>query len=122
MKHQHSNRILSRTNFQRSSLLKNLTSSLLKHGSITTTEAKGKELRRFFEPLVTLARLELTLHRRRQLLQQLGKPTDLPALLVVATNNKTRPGGYLRLTKLPLMRSDAASMVKVDILGSSTAK
>src|SRR3990167_4142444 len=111
MKHLHSNRILGRTSSNRTALLKGLVSSLLRHGSITTTEAKGKELRRCFEPLVTQAKQELTLHRRRVLLQELLHAQDLPALLAVAKGNATRPGGYLRLTKLPSLRHDAAPMV-----------
>lgn len=122
MKHQHSNRILGRTSSNRTALLKNLASSLLRHGSITTTQAKGKELRRTFEPLVTLAKQELTLHRRRQLLRELLHADDLDLLLKIAQSNSNRPGGYLRLTKLPTMRQDAAPMVRVDIVNPDTAK
>ena len=98
-----------------------MTSSLLTHGSIVTTEAKAKELRGFFEPLVTKAKKEITLARRRELLAELMHKTDLPALLEVAQRNATRPGGYLRLTKLPTKRMDDATMVRIDILGDKVA-
>ena len=122
MKHKHKNRILGRTNNHRKALLRSLASSLLKHGSITTTQAKGKELRRYFEPLVTAAKRELTLHARRQLLSELLHDEDLATLLDVAKDNQSRPGGYLRLTRLPQYRHDAAEMVRVDILRETTAK
>jgi large subunit ribosomal protein L17 len=121
MKHRHGNRILGRTTKHREALLKSLTSDLLRHGSIVTTEAKGKELRRFFEPLVTEAKKELTLHRRRLLLEQLRAQEDLARLQAVAQSNQTRPGGYLRLTKLPVTRNDAAQTVRIDILTSTPA-
>lgn len=116
MKHKHSNRILSRNFAQRKQLLQNLSSSLLKHRTIITTEPKAKELRKFIEPLITEAKQELTLHRRRHLLQQVLHPEDVTALVEVAATHAKRPGGYLRLTKLPQTRTDGAKEVRVDIL------
>lgn len=122
MKHRHRNRILSRTAHHRQALLKNLSSSLIKHGSIVTTEAKGKELRRYFEPLVTLARQELTLPRRRQLQRALLHERDLLGLLDIAQTQTGRPGGYLRLTKLPKGRHDSAAQVRLDIVRANAAE
>lgn len=122
MKHKHHNRILGRTNNHRKALLRSLVSSLLRHGFITTTEAKGKELRQYFEPLITTAKRELTLNTRRQLLKDLLHATDLPALLEVAKDNQSRPGGYLRLTHVPSSRHDSAAMVRVDILRPAPPK
>lgn len=115
MKHKHANKILGRNAAHRKQLLQNLTSQLLQYGSIVTTEAKAKELRRFFEPLVTKAKQELTLHNRRQLLAIIDD-TDLTRLKEVSTKLKTRPGGYVRLSKLPITRNDAAQEVRVDIV------
>jgi large subunit ribosomal protein L17 len=120
MKHLHRNRILSRAAKSRGQLLQNLTSALLTHGSIVTTEAKAKELRRHVEPLVTKAKGELTLHRRRYLLQHLMHAEDLSRLLAVAKTNKNRPGGYIRLTRLPSRRADAASVMRVDFVDQPT--
>lgn len=118
MKHKHGNRILGRRAHHRTALLKNLSSDLLKHRSLITAEAKAKELRRHFERLVTDAKGDLTLHRRRQLLRRLRHRDDLLALREVAVQQAARPGGYLRLTKLPLTRSDAAHMVRVEFVGT----
>ncbi|MEX1997059.1 MAG: 50S ribosomal protein L17 [Candidatus Andersenbacteria bacterium] len=122
MKHKHANRILSRRAHHRHALLSNLTSALLKYNSLITTEAKGKELRRFFEPLVTEAKKELTLARRRRLLAQLLHAEDLPRLQAIAAQVYTRPGGYLRLTKLPRTRTDGAKTVRVDIVTALPTK
>jgi large subunit ribosomal protein L17 len=111
-----SNRILGRSADERLHLMRLLTSSLLEHGAITTTEAKAKELRGHFEPLVTRAKQELTLANRRLLIAKLEHKADLPTLLEVAKRNEKRPGGYLRITKLPVKRSDAAHMAHIEIL------
>lgn len=116
MKHRHKNRILGRTSEERRRLLQNLNSSLLEHRSVITTEARAKELRKYFEPLITEARGELTLHRRRRLLSKLPSKADLPRLLEVAKSQAGRPGGYVRITRLPVIRMDAASLVRVDIV------
>lgn len=121
MKHRYNHRVLGRTATERHRLLQGLSSSLLRHGSVTTTAARAKELRRFFEPLVTHARQELTLHRRRRLLQKLLTKHDLPRLLEIALAQKGRPGGYLRITRLPCIRHDAASMVRIDIVEGYTS-
>lgn len=120
MKHQHGNRILGRVANHRQQLLLNLCRSLLVHGAITTTAAKAKELRKFFEPLVRLAQTEANLHRQRQLLQRLGRPTDVARLIEVANASAARRGGYMRLTRVPSNRQDAAQMMRVEIIDSKS--
>lgn len=119
MRHKKNNRILGRNSNQRLHLMQNLVSSLLEHGSIVTTEAKAKELRKHFEPLITKAREELTLANRRRLISSLMHKTDLKSLVEVAQKQGKRPGGYLRITKLPITRADAAHMARVDIMEES---
>lgn len=116
MRNKKNNRILGRTANQRLHLMRNLTSSLLAHGSIVTTEAKAKELRRHFEPLITKAKGELSLTKRRTIISALSDKAELSLLLDLAKANEKRPGGYLRITKLPITRTDAASMARVDIV------
>lgn len=116
MKHRHSNRILGRVAPDRRQLLANLSAALLTQGSIVTSEARAKEVRKFIEPLITKARQETTLHRRRQLLSVLPTARSVERLLKTAKASSQRPGGYIRLTRLPLMRGDGARQMRVDIL------
>lgn len=116
MKHRHGNRILGRVAGDRKQLLQNLASALLQHGSIETSQAKAKELRRFLEPLITTAKRDTSLHVRRQLLAQLPTKQDVTRLLAVAKANAKRPGGYMRLTRLPLRRHDAATQARIEII------
>lgn len=116
MKHRHGNRILGRVAVDRRALLTNLSAALLTHGSIVTSEAKAKELRKFLEPLITKARQEKTLHQRRQFLATFPTKVTVERLYRVAEAAEKRPGGYLRLTRLPLMRQDGGAQMRVDIL------
>ena len=116
MRNKHNNRILGRNATERGYLLKGLTSALLEHGAITTTEAKAKELRKHVEPLITRAKQELTLANRRLLLGQLQGQDDLESLVKVGKANAKRPGGYVRLTRLPSERHDNAPVTRVEII------
>ena len=49
-------RKLGRTSSQRKAMLRNLTTNLLYHGKIETTETRAKEIRRQAEKLITLAK------------------------------------------------------------------
>lgn len=122
MKHRRQKRSLGRERSHRRQLLQSLTSSLLKHGYVVTTEAKAKELRTFFEPLVTKARGEMDLPTRRRLLASLMHKQDLEALAEVAKQNEKRPGGYLRLTHLPPTREDGAAMMRVEVLTETSTQ
>lgn len=48
-------RKLGRESRQRQAMLRAMTTSLLEHGKIFTTEARAKEVRKFVEPLIALA-------------------------------------------------------------------
>ena len=56
MRHLKAGRKLGRNSSHRKAMFRNMTTSLLEHGQIKTTLPKAKELRRYVEPLITLAR------------------------------------------------------------------
>ena len=64
MKHGLKQRKLNRTSSHRLALLKNLSISLIKHETITTTTEKAKELRPFIEKLVTKAKVDNLSNRK----------------------------------------------------------
>ncbi len=76
MKHRMDGRRLGLPTDQRMALLRNLVTSLLWHGSVTTTKTRAQEAERIAERLITLAK-EDTLHRRRQAQQILLARTGL---------------------------------------------
>jgi large subunit ribosomal protein L17 len=116
MKHKRAKFILGRTANKRRELLQSLTSGLLEHGGIKTTRTKAEAVRRFCEPLITEAKKDLTLHRRRRLLAKLSHKRDLEFLLKAALASKSRAGGYTRVIKLESERTDEAPMVRLELV------
>jgi large subunit ribosomal protein L17 len=64
MRHRKSGVKLNRTTSHRQAMFRNMVTSLLKHDRIRTTDAKAKELRRWADQIVTLAKRG-DLHARR---------------------------------------------------------
>jgi large subunit ribosomal protein L17 len=120
MRHRFIGRKLNRRPDQRRRLIRSLMGALLRHDRITTTEARGKELRRHVERLITTARRG-DLHSRRLALATLPDPPAVDRLFhVVAPRYKTRPGGYTRLTRVGLRQGDGATLVQIELLDRET--
>ncbi len=116
MRHQSKGRQLSRTSEHRRALLRNMATSLITHGGITTTVAKAKELRPYTEKLITLARRG-DLHARRQVSQKIREREALTRLFTeIGPRFASRPGGYIRILKLGHRPGDAAEMARIELL------
>ena len=64
MRHRKSGRKLGRNSSHRKAMFRNMSASLVHHETIKTTLPKAKELRRVFEPLITLAKEDGVANRR----------------------------------------------------------
>ena len=116
MRHCNSGKGLSRTSSHRKAMFKNMMVSLLKHEFIKTTLPKAKELRRFIEPIITLAK-EDTLHRRRLAYARLRDRDMVQKLFAeLGPFYKERPGGYLRILKCNFRKGDNAPMAVVELV------
>ena len=111
MRHQKKTVKLGRTQGHRNALLANLAVSLIEHGQIKTTVAKAKAVRPVIEKLVTKAKTG-TLHSRRMALADLRHNEGAVRKLFteIGPLNAARKGGYTRIVKLGMRRSDAAEM------------
>ena len=96
-------------------MMRNLAASLIEHEVIKTTVEKGKELRRFVEPLITRAKVD-TLHNRRQIISQLNSKSATSKLFsnLGPRFNETK-GGYLRVIKAGFREGDKADMCYVEL-------
>ncbi len=83
----------------RRKLLRTLASSLVLHEKITTTYANARAVRPYVERLITKSKTP-TLHIRRQLLSKLTRNATAKTIEVLGPKYVSRPGGYIRLTKL----------------------
>ena len=116
MRHHDKYRTLGREKGQRTSLVKSLMRSFIIHGGIVTTETRAKELRKYIEPLITKGK-ENTLANRRLLAGKIGDGAAAKKLVeVVSKNHKDRRGGYTRVIKLPLRKSDGAKMALIELV------
>jgi large subunit ribosomal protein L17 len=115
MRHQRKTVKLGRTQGHRNALLANLAVSLIDHGQIKTTVAKAKAVRPFVEKLVTKAKTG-TLHSRRMALADLRHNEGAVRKLFteIGPLNAARKGGYTRIVKLGMRRSDAAEMAIIE--------
>jgi len=97
-------------------MFRNMVTSLFKHTSIKTTEAKAKGLRKIADNMVTLAKRG-DLHARRQALAVI-REKDVVHTLFDEMSEKfaSRQGGYTRITKLGPRKGDVAPMVQIELI------
>lgn len=116
MRHGVAHRKLGRTSAHRIAMLRNMSASLVKHEQIKTTLPKAKELRPYIEKLITLAK-HGGLSNRRLAMARLGDETQLAKLFdELAARYATREGGYIRVVKAGVRRSDATPMAIIEFV------
>ncbi|KAB3535501.1 50S ribosomal protein L17 [Alkaliphilus pronyensis] len=109
-------RKLGRESGHRNLMLRNLVTSLIKHGRIETTESRAKETRKLAEKMITLAKRG-DLHARRQVLSYMTDETVVKNLFdEVAPKYQEKAGGYTRIMKLGPRRGDAAEVVIIELV------
>src|SRR6516225_1189286 len=96
MKHRIVGRRLDRTTEHRTAMFRNMVTSLLRHERITTTTPKAKELKRFADKIITLAK-RATPHARRIANRHVHDVGEMNKLFGASANRyNARPGGYTR--------------------------
>ncbi len=116
MRHRLSGRKLSRTGTHRRAMFRNMTTSLVEHELIKTTLPKAKELRRFAEPLITLAKKDTVANRRLAFSRLQDKAAVGKLFTELASRYENRPGGYIRILKCGFRSGDAAPMAYVELV------
>lgn len=116
MRHLKSGRHLNRDANARKALMRNLCTSLLDHGRITTTEAKAKELRRWVERLVTEAKADDLAARRRVAREISNEEVADKLFRNLMPRLRERPGGYTRIIRMGSRLGDAAPMVVIELV------
>jgi large subunit ribosomal protein L17 len=115
MRHRKLSRRFSRTSSHRMAMMRNLAASLIEHEVVKTTVEKGKELRRFIEPLITRAK-EDTLHNRRQVISELHSKSAASKLFSdLGPRFSETKGGYLRVIKAGFREGDKADICYVEL-------
>jgi large subunit ribosomal protein L17 len=121
MRHGNAHRKLGRTTSHRLAMFRNMAASLIKHEQITTTLPKAREIRPYVEKLVTLAKTG-GLSNRRLAHARLQDDVQLIKLFdTIAVRYADRPGGYIRIVKAGIRRSDATPMAIVEFVDRDVA-
>jgi large subunit ribosomal protein L17 len=122
MRHRKAGLKLSRKTGHLNAMFRNLVTSLFKHDRIRTTDTKAKELRRWADHIVTLAKRG-DLHARRQALAIVQEKEVVHTLFEKAAERYgSTAGGYTRLVKIGPRPGDAADMTLVELIGSEAEK
>lgn len=119
MRHRKSGRHLNRTSSHRQAMFRNMINSLFDHEIIKTTLPKAKELRRFAEPLITLAKMDDVAHRRLAFNNLRDKKVVGKLFSILGPRFKERPGGYLRILKCGFRPGDSAPMAYIELVDRS---
>jgi large subunit ribosomal protein L17 len=110
MRHGLTGRQLSRNTPHRWAMLRNMAASLLRHETIKTTVPKAKELRRYVEPLITLAKTDTVANRRRAFSKLRDAEVVDKLFGDLGPRFKARPGGYTRILHMAARAGDNADM------------
>jgi len=116
MRHRKAGKKFNCTASHREAKFRNMVTSLLKHNRIKTTDAKAKELRRWADKIIGLAKRG-DLHARRQALSFIQEKNVVHKLFAEARERFSETNcGYTRLVKLGWRSGDAAPMTLVEII------
>ncbi|HSX51634.1 MAG TPA: 50S ribosomal protein L17 [Cellvibrio sp.] len=116
MRHKLSGRQLGRNASHRKAMFRNMVISLVEHELIKTTLPKAKELRRFAEPLITLAKVDSVANRRLAFARLNSKEAVGKLFSQLGPRYNTRPGGYVRILKCGFRAGDKAPMAYVELV------
>lgn len=115
-KQKHTVKKIGRTTAHRHATLSNLSTALIRHKRIRTTETKAKALRPFVESLITKAK-KGTMHAQREAFKLIRDKDAIKELFgEVANKTANRNGGYTRIIKLAPRLGDAAKMAYIELV------
>jgi large subunit ribosomal protein L17 len=116
MRHQNGRKKLNIKGPHKASLMRNQTIHLITHGSLTTTKTTIKEVQRFVEKLVTIAREGNNFNARRRALAIIPYKEDalIKLFTEIAPKYVSRPGGYTRVIPMGKRTSDTATIARLE--------
>ena len=101
----------------RRSILAGLTKTVIMNGSVVTTEARAKEVRKFVDKMITYGKRG-TLVCRRKALAFLNNDNEVVSKIFneLAKTYEDRNGGYTRILKLKERVGDDALTVRIELV------
>lgn len=122
MRHRKAGIKLNRTTSHRNAMFRNMVTSLFKYDKIKTTDVKAKELRRWADHLITLAKRG-DLHARRQVLAIVREKEVVYKLFDEVQERYGKiSGGYTRIVKIGRRSGDAAPISMIELVALEKGK
>jgi large subunit ribosomal protein L17 len=116
MRHRKAGVKLNRTTSHRQAMFRNMVTSLFKHDRIRTTDVKAKELRRWADQIITLAKRG-DLHAMRQVMAIMREKDVVHKLFEdAATRFGNSNGGYTRIVKIGMRPGDSAPISMIELI------
>lgn len=115
MRHLNKGKKFGRKKDIRNALLKSLATALILNGKIKTSVAKAKAVSTYTEKLITKAK-KGGLENQRNVLKILAPRITKKLFFEIAPNYKERQGGYTRVIKSGLRKSDASKMAIIEFV------
>ena len=117
MRHGKSGKRLGRTSSHKKAMVRNMVTSLFEHERIVTTTPKAKEVRKYADKMITLAKRG-DLHAKRQAMSFI-QSRDIVAKLFdeIQAQYADRNGGYTRIIRTGQRLGDAAPMAILELVG-----
>jgi len=97
-------------------MFRNMVVSLVRHEIIRTTLPKARELRRYIEPLITLAKRDTVPHRRLAFARTRSRETVTKLFEELGLRYRERPGGYTRVLRHGYRPGDSAAMAYIELV------
>ncbi len=108
---------------ERVALLRNQAALFIKNGHLQSTRARVKEVQRFVEKLVTIAKKGNSFNVIRRVNKEL--PFDRVAtkklICEIAPRYVQRPGGYTRVLLMGIRPSDTAKIARLEWVGQKSS-
>jgi len=116
MRHKNLKRKLNVDTSHRKALLSNLAISMIIYRKINTTFPKAKELQKYLEKIVTVAK-EDNLQSKRKVFKVIQNKQAIKLLFEeISPQYKERDGGYTRIIKAGFRKGDAAPMAILEFV------
>lgn len=121
MRHKCAQRKFNRTSTHREAMFRNMVTSLIELGSIETSVAKAKDLKKVAEKIVTIAKTDSVAARRRAS-AYVRTPSAVAKLFKeIGPRFASRNGGYLRMIRTRVRPGDSSELALVTFVDSQSA-
>lgn len=121
MRHKCAQRKFNRTSSHREAMFRNMVTSLIEIGSIETSVAKAKDLKKVAERIVTIAKTDSVAARRRASAYVRTPGAVAKLFKEIGPKYASRKGGYLKMIRTRVRPGDSSELALVSFVDNQAA-